>query len=220
MLNLITFSGRLSRFGWLFNLVLIGLVLFYWVWPRLDNLSRLPGPYSLENNLEMEILLGTLAALYVLISSAIRRLRDAGSPLPLLELILGALIPGFGQLWLAIRLFLWGPKKEQHPLNVPATDHKTLRQLQMEREENTRFIEPEEDLTRHQIYEQERAEKVAQHKKRHTDRNAKHAARQEKLNPHRASDDPREQVSRIRKTGATVRRSKRKLFSGPRQIGF
>ncbi|MEO0911649.1 MAG: hypothetical protein AAFY59_01460 [Pseudomonadota bacterium] len=187
MLGLITFSGRLSRIGWLVNLALIGGILYAWVWPRLDNLFRLNDEINLENTLEQEILAGLLVALYILISSAIRRLRDAGSPVPLLELLIGALIPGLGQLWLALRLFLWGPAGQEAP--SPQT--------------------PAKGRTTPDIWVRNQNDRPA--------RSRPHLPKRAPKTP--APDNPT-QIVRRHSSDTTVIRTRRRLFTGARRIGF
>ncbi len=108
MLDFILFQGRIGRLAWIFYVLLSsGLLVFAatrlpWVEGRL---------LATEEEIVEALLWPFVIAVWLLMSATIRRLRDAGSPLPLVEFLIGVLIPFLGPLWLVYRLLLTGSRE-------------------------------------------------------------------------------------------------------------
>lgn len=129
MIGSLLLLGRLGRAGFVFNLA-IAVAMVVWAfneflpWILPENLLYIPA-----DELPPPFLLTTGLALWLVFSSLVRRLRDAGSPAPLVELIGGLLVPVFGWFWLVIRLFLTGSKAARGseapaPVEAPKTGTK------------------------------------------------------------------------------------------------
>lgn len=111
LFGFISFSGRLSRFGWIISVafqviaVLGGLYIVDELSWSLRGLS-----YELQENIVIGMIaLAGLAALSFL-GASVRRLRDGGSKRPFMEMIIAMVIPGLGWLYLAAKLLFVGSK--------------------------------------------------------------------------------------------------------------
>ncbi|QHQ36009.1 DUF805 domain-containing protein [Algicella marina] len=215
MLDLLTFSGRLGRSGWFANLILIGVILWVYTFPRAEIVLARPGPLDLEDETTIQALLGVIVPLYILLSSAVRRLRDGGSPLPFLELIIGSLIPGIGQLWLAIRLFLWGSSREKR--SEPAEAQREALQVWKKMRDEVASVATKP--SKEEAYKARRSASQAKHVQRHEDINARAEARRQQINKGR-KDTGSDPVTRLHSSGETVRRLGRRRTMRVRQIGF
>ncbi|MEO0389266.1 MAG: hypothetical protein AAF281_17400, partial [Pseudomonadota bacterium] len=100
------FIGRLPRGGFLINLLLAGAIVVWTVERFLPFLFFEDLIYIPVTELPETVQIAFGLSLWLTLSSAVRRLRDAGSPLPFADLLLGLVVPGLGWLWLFYRLFV------------------------------------------------------------------------------------------------------------------
>ncbi|MEM9812116.1 MAG: hypothetical protein AAF913_05550 [Pseudomonadota bacterium] len=111
-MDALLFAGRLGRGGFFLNVafaILIVVLAFEHYLPGLppEDLTQI----SL-GDWPRELAYAGIGAVWLVLSSIVRRLRDAGSPVPGLEFAFGLLLPFAGQAWLFYRLFLAGSRRE------------------------------------------------------------------------------------------------------------
>ncbi|MEM9430150.1 MAG: hypothetical protein AAGA32_11710 [Pseudomonadota bacterium] len=114
-MDALLFAGRLGRGGFLLNLAFAILIV---VLAFEHYLPGLPPEDLIQISLDdwpRELAYAGIGAVWLVLSSIVRRLRDVGSPVPGLEFAFGLLLPFAGQAWLFYRLFLAGSRRERVP---------------------------------------------------------------------------------------------------------
>ena len=114
LFGLVSFSGRLSRLGWLLNIV-IAIIVFVASITAIANLSdRAPLGLDRDTRDTFNLILSSVCGLALLsiLGATVRRMRDAGSRHPFIAMIFGAIVPGFGWMYLLGRLLFAGSKAE------------------------------------------------------------------------------------------------------------
>lgn len=101
----ISFFGRLSRVGWAVTTVLSLVAAGVALGMAVVLINGQPRPALVVQERIVYVAWGFVAvAVLTVLGASVRRLRDAGSGLPFLEMLLGAVIPMFGWVWLLYRL--------------------------------------------------------------------------------------------------------------------